>query len=221
MNIDHLLQTIPADAVYGLVGLVVGIESLGIPLPGEVVLVAASVLSSRGGSQLTPHGIAIGAILGAVIGDSIGYAIGRRYGDRLFRLLARRFPRHVNDDVVAYAEHVFQRYGVLAVFFGRFVALLRIFAGPLSGMLRLSYPKFLAANVLGAICWAGGTTYAVYYAGRAAEAYLKNFSYAGLALAVILGILASTVLRRRLERNVEAFAASRRAEKDNPSTAPA
>ena len=194
-----------------LVGLVVFIESVGVPFPGEIVLVAAALAASQHKISAGPFEIALAATLGAAIGDSIGYGLGHRYGDRLFEWLERRFPKHVNADVLAYAEHVFQRYGVVAVFFGRFVALLRIFAGPLSGSLRMHYTRFLPANLLGAICWAGGTAYLVYYLGAAAETYLKDFSYAGLALAVFLGIIASTLLRRRLERNVEQYAELRRA----------
>ncbi len=63
-----------------------------------------------------------------------------------------------------------------AVFFGRFVALLRIFAGPLAGVLRMPYWKFLIANVLGGIVWAGGTTAVIYYVGVVAEVWLKRFS---------------------------------------------
>lgn len=206
---DHWLTTIPPLAVYLLAGLAVGIESLGVPIPGETILVAAAILSSRHEVSVSPHGIAIAAVLGAVIGDTIGYTIGRRYGQRLFGYLERRFPHHFSRDLVDYAEHVFQRWGMAAVFVGRFIALLRIFAGPLSGSLKMHYPRFLLANAAGAICWAGGTTYLVYYIGTAAEQYLKNFSYAALGLALIIGVLASTILRRRLERNVAAFAAER------------
>jgi membrane protein DedA with SNARE-associated domain len=206
---NHWLTTIPPMAVYLIAGLAVCIESLGVPIPGETVLVAAAILSSRHEVSITPHGIAIAAVLGAVIGDSIGYAIGRRYGERLFAYLERRFPHHFGQDLVDYAEHVFQRWGMLAVFVGRFIALLRIFAGPLSGSLKMHYPRFLLANASGAICWAGGTTYLVYYLGKAAEQYLKNFSYVALGLALVLGFLASTVLRRKLERNVRAFAEQR------------
>lgn len=206
---DHWLTTIPPMAVYLIAGLAVGIESLGVPIPGETILVAAAILSSRHEVAISPHGIAIAAILGAVIGDTIGYTIGRRYGQRLFGYLERRFPHHFSRDLVDYAEHVFQRWGMLAVFVGRFIALLRIFAGPLSGSLKMHYPRFLLANASGAICWAGGTTYLVYYVGKAAEEYLKSFSYVGLGLAVVIGLLASTVLRRKLERNVKIFAAQR------------
>ncbi|MBO1768275.1 DedA family protein [Allobranchiibius sp. GilTou38] len=208
---QHWLTTIPPLVVLLLVGLVVFVESIGVPFPGEIVLVAAALAASQHKISAGPFAIALAAVLGAAIGDSIGYGLGHRYGDRLFGWLERRFPKHVNADVLAYAEHVFQRYGVVAVFFGRFVALLRIFAGPLSGSLRMHYTRFLPANVLGAICWAGGTAYLVYYLGAAAETYLKNFSYAGLAVAVFLGIIASTLLRRRLERNVQEYAELRRA----------
>ncbi|UIJ34770.1 DedA family protein [Allobranchiibius sp. GilTou73] len=208
---QHWLTTIPPLVVLLLVGLVVFVESIGVPFPGEIVLVAAALAASQHKISAGPFAIALAAVLGAAIGDSIGYGLGHRYGDRLFGWLERRFPKHVNADVLAYAEHVFQRYGVVAVFLGRFVALLRIFAGPLSGSLRMHYTRFLPANVLGAICWAGGTAYLVYYLGAAAETYLKNFSYAGLAVAVFLGIIASTLLRRRLERNVQEYAELRRA----------
>lgn len=206
---DHWLTTIPPIAVYLLAGFAVGIESLGIPIPGETILVATAIMSSRHELSISPHGIAIAGMLGAVIGDSIGYSIGRRYGDKLFVYLERRFPRHFSRDLIAYAEHVFVRWGMLAVFVGRFIALLRIFAGPLSGSLKMHYPRFLIANAAGAVCWAGGTTYLVYYLGTAAEQYLKNFSYVALGLAVVLGLLGSTILRRKLERNVAAFAAQR------------
>lgn len=209
-SIEHLLLGVPALLVYVLVALVVGVESLGIPLPGEVMLVAAAILSAHAGSELSPHYVALAVVLGASIGDSIGYGIGRRYGDRMFRKLSTKFPKHINDDVIAYAEHVFKKYGTAAVFVGRFIALLRIFAGPLSGMLKMHYPRFLAANVAGAIAWGAGTTYAVYYLGRAAETYLQRFSYIGLIVAVVAGVAFSTVLRKRLERNVEAFAQQRR-----------
>lgn len=212
---EHWLTTIPPLAVYLVVGLIVGLESLGVPLPGEIVLVSAAVLSAKNGSPISPHGVAIGVVLGAVAGDSIGYAVGRRYGHRLFDWLGRKFPRHFDEDHVAYAEHVFHRWGMLAVFFGRFVALLRIFAGPLSGSLHMHYPRFLLANAAGAIAWGAGTTYAVYYLGRAAEKYLKDFSYVGLGVAIVAGLLASTVLRKRMSASVEKFKRERTAETES------
>ena len=139
MTVDALLQSVPPLAVYGMVGAVVGVESLGIPLPGEIVLVSAALMSSRHELAVNPIGVGAAAVIGAVIGDSIGYSIGRRLGLPLFDRLGRRFPNHFGPGHVRYAERLFGRWGARAVFFGRFIALLRIFAGPLAGALKMRY----------------------------------------------------------------------------------
>jgi membrane protein DedA with SNARE-associated domain len=139
----------------------------------------------------------VAATLGAVIGDSIGYSIGRRYGMSLFERLGKRFPNHFGPGHVALAKKVFSRWGVWAVFFGRFVALLRIFAGPLAGALRMRYLRFLAANASGGLVWAGGTTAVVYYAGVAAERWLSRFSWIALVVAVVVGAVFVYLIRER------------------------
>jgi membrane protein DedA with SNARE-associated domain len=202
MTVDALLQSVPPLAVYGMVGAVVGIESLGIPLPGEIVLVSAALMSSRHELAVSPIGVGAAAVIGAVIGDSAGYAIGRRLGLPLFDRLGRRFPNHFGPAHVKFAERLFDRWGARAVFFGRFIALLRIFAGPLAGALKMRYPRFLVANVSGALCWAGGTTALVYYAGLAAERWLTRFSWIALVVAVICGVIAAVVLRERTSRAI-------------------
>lgn len=83
------------------------------------------------------------------------------------------------------------------MFFGRFIALLRILAGPLAGALRMRYGRFLAANASGAVCWAGGTTAVVYYLGLAAEKWLSRFSWVALVVAIIVGIGMTLLLRER------------------------
>ena len=89
MHVDEWLQTIPALWVYILVGVVIGLESLGIPLPGEIVLVSSALLSAKG--VVSPVVVGVCASAGAIIGDSIGYYIGRRGGQPLFDRLGRRF----------------------------------------------------------------------------------------------------------------------------------
>jgi membrane protein DedA with SNARE-associated domain len=182
---------------------------MGIPLPGEVILVSAALLSARQELDVSPVWVAVAACVGAIVGDSIGYLAGRHWGDRMFTVLGRRFPRKAGPDQLAYAEHVFTRYGVWAVFFGRFVALLRIFAGPLAGALKMPYPRFLCANALGGIVWACGTTTAIYVVGTRAEVWLKDSAWIGLAVAVALGVVVATIFRRRLERAVARHAAQR------------
>lgn len=201
MHVSEWLQHIPPVTVYLLVAAVIGVESLGVPLPGEIVLVSASLLASQ--RHVDPVVVGICAVAGAVVGDSIGYAIGRKGGKPLFERLGRKFPSHFGPDHLATAERSFQRWGMWAVFFGRFVALLRIFAGPLAGALEMPYWKFLIANVLGGIAWAGGTTAAVYYIGVVAEAWLSKFSYLALAAAVLFGIGSFLVVRRRAKSRAE------------------
>ncbi|MET7857407.1 DedA family protein [Streptomyces sp. NPDC005318] len=199
MHIQEWLETVPAISVYVLVGVVIGLESLGIPLPGEIVLVSAALLAA-GHSGIDPVILGACATAGAVIGDSIGYAIGRRGGRPLLAWLGGRFPRHFGVDQIAMAERSFQKWGMWAVFFGRFVALLRIFAGPLAGVLRMPYWKFLIANVLGGIAWAGGTTAVVYSVGVVAEAWLKRFSWLGLVVALLIGLTSMLVLKSRAKK---------------------
>ncbi|MEU6096754.1 DedA family protein [Streptomyces sp. NPDC047079] len=214
MHVQEWLDTVPATAVYAVVALVIGVESLGIPLPGEIVLVSAALLSSQH-SDVNPVVLGACASIGAVVGDSIGYAIGRRGGRPLLAWLGKRFPRHFSEGHVATAERSFEKWGMWAVFFGRFVALLRIFAGPLAGVLRMPYWKFLTANFLGGVVWAGGTTAVIYYVGVVAESWLKKFSWLGLVAAVLLGLASMLVVRRKAGK-----AAAQR-EAAEPETVPA
>ena len=200
MTIESFLESIPALAVYLTVGIIIGVESLGIPLPGEIALVSAALLSTRDNLDISPVWVGIAAITGAIIGDSIGYSIGRRYGMTLFERLGRRFPKHFGPGHVALAKQLFTRWGVWAVFFGRFMALLRILAGPLAGALRMRYRHFLAANAAGAVCWAGGTTAVVYFLGLAAEKWLSRFSWVALIIAIVIGIGMTLLLKDRTRR---------------------
>lgn len=194
-QVELWLATLPAIAIYLLVGLVIGGESMGIPLPGEIVLVSAALLAATGVTD--PAWVAVAAAAGAISGDSIGYAIGQRGGRPLIARLGRRFPRHLGPGQVARAERMFARWGVWAVFFGRFVALLRILAGPLAGALRVPYRRFLLANATGGLVWAFGTTYLLYYLGRVAEEWLKDVAWLALVVAVLCGLATTLWLRRR------------------------
>jgi membrane protein DedA with SNARE-associated domain len=130
----------------------------------------------------------------------------------MFAILGRRFPRQAGPDHLAYAEHMFTRYGAGAVFFGRFVALLRMFAGPLAGALRMPYRRFLVANALGGLLWACGITAVLYTLGARASTWLSGSSWVALGLAIIIFVVVSTALRRRLENAVSRYAKERRAQ---------
>lgn len=197
-SVEVWLATIPPIAVYALLLVVIGIESMGIPLPGEIALVAAALLAATG--AISPWGVAIAASLGAIIGDSTGYLVGSRGGKPLLARLGRRFPRHLGPPRIAAAERAFQRWGVWAVFFGRFVALLRILAGPLAGALRMPYWKFLPANAGGGTVWATGTTLVIFFLGRVAERYLSDLSWILLVAVVLGGGVVALVIRHRAHR---------------------
>lgn len=202
MNVEAILVAIPPLAVYLTVGFIIGLESLGIPLPGEIALVTAALLSTRENLDISPQWVTVAAITGAVIGDSIGYSIGRRFGMPLFERLGRRFPKHFGTGHVALAKQLFARWGVGAVFFGRFIALLRILAGPLAGALHMRYPYFLAANASDAVFWAGGTTAVVYFLGIAAEKWLARFSWVALVAALIIGVTMTLQLKERTRKMI-------------------
>ena len=201
--IEAWMSTLSPILIYVLVGVVISVESMGIPVPGEIALVTASLMSI--GGFLNPWLVASAASAGAIVGDSIGYAVGRRGGRALLERCGRRFPKHFGPAHLARAERAFGRWGVWAVFFGRFVALLRILAGPLAGALRVPYGRFLVANALGGLVWAFGTVFVIYSVGRVAEKWLKDFSWIALAVAVIAGIVSTLYVRRRAmaERSVE------------------
>jgi len=165
-------------------------------------LVSAALVAVSGAVDIA--WVAVSASAGAIIGDSLGYSFGRRGGRRLLERLGRRFPKHLGPPHLAQAERMFARWGVWTVFFGRFVALLRILAGPLAGSLKVPYPRFLAANASGGIIWASGTAYLVWALGRAAERWLSDFSWIALAVAILVGIGTTLYLRRRAARSLRA-----------------
>lgn len=214
-EIQTWLTALPPVGLYIFIGLIIGVESMGVPLPGEIALVSASLLAAAG--AVDPWWVAGAAATGAIIGDSVGYAIGRRGGRSLLVRLGRRFPKHLGPPHLAHAERLFARWGVWAVFFGRFVALLRILAGPLAGALHVPYRRFLLANAGGGLLWAFGTVFALYSLGQVAERWLKGFSWVGLVLAVVAGVGTTVLLKRRARR----AAAEPPAPADPPADAPA
>ena len=192
------LDSIPPLVIYLAVGLIIGLESVGIPLPGEILLVSSSVAASQG----VVHPVVLGCVAaaGAIIGDSVGYAVGRRYGRGLLVRLGRRFPKHFGPRQIAAAERAFDRWGAWAVFGGRFVALLRILAGPLAGVLGMEYRKFLLANATGGIAWAGTVTAVGYVFGIVAEHWIRRFSWVALLVTIVIGIAITLYVRRRAEK---------------------
>lgn len=135
---------------YWVVFFGVMLENGGLPVPGETVLIFAGFLTHQG--ELNLIRVILTAILGATTGDSLGYCLGRFGGAafvekyrRLFPFFSRRFDR---------AQALFIKHGHWAVFVGRFITGLRVFAGILAGLFRMAYPRFLFFNFSGAVAWA-------------------------------------------------------------------
>jgi membrane protein DedA with SNARE-associated domain len=195
-SVQNWLSSLPPGYLYLLVAVLIATESMGVPLPGEIALVSAALLASSGYASI--GWVIVAGCLGAIIGDSIGYLIGHWGGRPFLQRLGRRFPKHLGPTQLQRAERIFQRYGVWAIFFGRFVALLRVLAGPLSGALRIPWRKFVMANAAGGIVWAGGTALAVYFVGKAAEQWLSRFSWIALIVAVVAGLVTTLIIRNRM-----------------------
>ena len=141
-----------------------------------------------------------GSRSGAIVGDSIGYVFGRRGGRKLLERFGRRFPKHFGPHHLARAERMFQRWGVWAVFFGRFVALRRILAGPMAGSLRMHYPRFLIANASGGIVWASLVAVVAYKIGEHAEKSFGQVSLVALGAVAVALVAAWVVFKRRRAR---------------------
>jgi membrane protein DedA with SNARE-associated domain len=157
----ELIHHLVADYGYAGIALVIGLESMGVPLPGETALIFAAVYAGST-HQLDIFGVIVAAVSGAVVGDNIGYLLGRLYG---MPLLLRHGPRlGVNASRIKLGRYMFAHYGVPVVFFGRFVALLRTLAALLAGVNRMHWVPFVLANGAGAVVWAsvfGGGAYAL------------------------------------------------------------
>ena len=169
---------------------------MGVPLPGETTLIAAALLASQGDLNLVI--VIAAAAAGAIVGDSLGYFVGRRAGRGLFDRLGRRF-HHFSPERIEKAEKYFHKYGVWTVFFGRFVALLRIFAGPMAGTLRMPYPQFLAANAAGGIVWSTTIGLVAFKVGDNADEIFGEVSVWALVVIAVAAVAAYAVfkLRRR------------------------
>jgi membrane-associated protein len=180
---------------------IIGLESMGIPSPGETALVLAAVLASQGKLQIWL--VIVVGVASAIAGDNMGYLLGRRFGRDVF--VARGPLQEHRRRAVAAGDRFFARHGPKAVFLARWIALVRFAAAWLAGINRMRFRQFFFWNALGGISW--GVTYGLvgYFAGEAGAGVLKRLGIIG---AVVLGVmLAATIAfvvvreRRRAARH--------------------
>ena len=181
--VDDLLGRFGYAAIFGFVA----IESIGIPLPGETMLIAAALYAGH------THRLSIEAI----IGDNIGFGIGHWGG---YRLLLRYGPYiRLHQGRVKLARYLFLRHGGKVVFFGRFVSVLRTYAAFLAGTARMPWPRFLVFNASGGIVWATAYGVGAYAAGNQISKFSGPVDIA-LGAAAVLVIVAIVLVLRRQER---------------------
>lgn len=179
------IQEVAQNYGYWAVFLGILLENLGIPLPGETLTLVGGFLA--GSDQLNYWFVLVSAILGAAIGGTCGYWIGRSAGwpfllkfGGFFRISEKRLEEIKNQ---------FSQNAAKAVFFGRFIALLRIFAGPLAGIAEMPYGRFFIYNLAGASIWASVMVTLAFFVGRVVPleqliAWMSQFGLVALLVAI-------------------------------------
>ena len=185
----NLITTLIESYGYVLLFLLVGLESFGIPLPGETALVTAAAFAASG--HLSIYEVVATAAAAAILGDNGGYWIGRKGG----LALVRRYGRfvHLNESHIRRAQGFFDRHGPKTVFIGRFIALLRTWAAVLAGIGKMRYGVFMAYNAAGGIVWSVAFGALGYIFGRnlpELERYMGQVSMALALFAVLVVALA-------------------------------
>jgi membrane-associated protein len=202
---------------YWTLFLALMLENAGAPIPGETVLLLASFLAFSEKQLHLPYIIVIG-IVAATLGDNLGYSIGRRGGRPLLDRYAHLL--RVRAEPIARGEHLFQRYGSFTVFIARFIFGMRVIAGPLSGVLRMPWGRFVLFNFLGAATWVTVIALLGYTFGEHWVVLAKTLGRINLVLAVVaayVGLMLWRRYRARREKERDAMAAKQSepaAEKD-------
>ena len=179
----HTLNHLLSQYGYLAVLLFVMVESLGVPFPGETMVIAAALYAGTT-HHLSPLLIWAVAAAGAIIGDNIGFGVGHWGG---YRLLYRYGSKiRLDEAKLKVGRLIFDRHGGKVVFFGRFVSILRTYAAFLAGTNRMRYREFLLFNAAGGIVWSGIYVFGFYYAGKTLDRARGTIDFALGAAAVVI-----------------------------------
>lgn len=190
------LLSVTQNLGYPVLGAVVAAEALGVPLPGETAVIFAGLAASA--HRLNIVLVIVVASAAAIVGDNIGFQIGRRGGRALLERPGRFYEER--QRVIAIGDPFFERHGPKAVFLGRWIAGLRIWASWLAGASAMSWRSFLLWNALGGISWATSVSLAAYFGGKGVEQVLSTIGVYGLIAAGVLIIVGLAVLVRHRRR---------------------
>jgi membrane protein DedA with SNARE-associated domain len=180
---------------------IIGLESMGIPSPGETALVLAAILASQGKLQIWL--VLVIGIASAIIGDNTGYLLGRRFGRSVLEAEGPFQQRRML--LIRAGDRFFSRHGGKAVFLARWVALVRVAAAWLAGINKMPFRVFFFWNALGGITW--GITFGLvgYYGGRAATHVLAQIGIAGAIFFFVMIVVGLVLLKRREQREMESL----------------
>lgn len=193
------IEPLVAQHGYVIVFLIIMLESAGLPLPGETALILASIYAGATGELSLPLVVACAAA-GAILGDNIGFWIGRHWGAD-FLLRYGKFI-HLPPERLKLGQYLFAKHGAKIVFFGRFVAFLRVLAALLAGVNKYHWPQFLLFNAAGGITWAVVVGIGAFKFGDTIHRVSGPLGLIAAA-AVAIGVLAFMILVRREERKME------------------
>ena len=198
----HTLTMLIATHGYWIIAAIVGLESMGLPVPGETTLVTAAVYAGST-RQLSIVLVVMAATVGAIVGDNLGYWVGRRYGLTVLHRYATRL--HLTPRRLKLGQFLFRAHAAKVVFFGRFVAVLRTLAGLLAGLNGMPWRQFLLANVAGGVAWAVVFGFTAFWFGERIERVRGPLSLIGTIAAVAL-VLAGLAAVRHAEERLETLA---------------
>ena len=190
----ELVHQYGAWIVFALVFL----ESIGLPLPGEAILVSAAIFAGTT-QELSIALVLFAAIIGAILGSIIGFWIGDRYGYPL--LLRYGSYIGLTETRIKIAQYLFRRQGIIVVLIARFVAVMRSVVGFIAGANRMPFTNFMIANSAGAAGWALFYGPGAYYLGKGVEEFAKPFALA-LALIAAVVVVSAIIYWRRIERQL-------------------
>ena len=180
----EMLEHVVLTYGYTAIGVVICLEAMGLPLPGESLLITSAIYAATTG-KLQIEWIVLSAAVGAIMGDNIGYLVGHtlgiptleRYGPRVGLTLGRQ----------RLGQFLFHKYGGVVVFFGRFIAFLRVFAALLAGSNRMPWGRFLMWNALGGIVWTHLYGIGAYFLGNQVHKLVGP-------LGVVIGVAAAAAV---------------------------
>jgi membrane protein DedA with SNARE-associated domain len=189
---DALVSLIPIYGPWIIFG-IVAFESAGVPLPGETILIGAALLAATTG-QIDIVIVVVAAAAGAIVGDGMGYVVGRRLGLPFLRRYGRYI--HLDEDRLLIGRYLFFRYGSAVVFFGRFIAVLRMFAALLAGANCMPAGRFFFFNMTGGVCWACLFGFGAYALGAEIYKISGTLTVISLGLFTAVGYALSIFIRR-------------------------